>query len=46
VFDLADTVFVLRRGRLVGRRGVTDTTPEEVVAMITGVAGAGVHEYA
>lgn len=40
VFDLVDVVFVFRRGRLAGRRAVADTTPQEVVAMITGAAEA------
>lgn len=46
VFDLMDTVFVFRRGRLVGRREVKSTTPQEVVAMITGVSDAESLEYA
>lgn len=46
VFDLMDTVFVFRRGRLVGRREVASTTPQEVVAMITGVSDAASVEYA
>jgi ABC-type sugar transport system ATPase subunit len=37
VFDLMDTIFVFRHGRLVGRRDVARTTPQEIVAMITGV---------
>jgi fructose transport system ATP-binding protein len=46
VFDLMDTVFVFRRGRLVGRREVASTTPQEVVAMITGVNDVSSVEYA
>jgi fructose transport system ATP-binding protein len=45
VFDLMDTVFVFRRGRLVGRRDVATTTPQEIVAMITGVSGAEAGEF-
>jgi fructose transport system ATP-binding protein len=36
VFDLMDTVYVFRRGRMVGRREIRSTTPQEIVAMITG----------
>jgi fructose transport system ATP-binding protein len=36
VFDLMDTVYVFRRGRMVGRREISSTTPQEIVAMITG----------
>jgi ABC-type sugar transport system ATPase subunit len=38
VFRLADRICVLRRGAQVGVRTVSDTTAEEVVAMITGLA--------
>jgi simple sugar transport system ATP-binding protein len=38
VFRLADSVWVLRRGRMIGSRRLTETTPEEVVAMITGAS--------
>ena len=38
IFRLADRVWVLRRGRMIGQRRLRDTTPEEVVAMITGAA--------
>jgi ABC-type sugar transport system ATPase subunit len=42
VFRLADRVYVLRRGRLVGERTVADTTGEEIVSLITGLsAGVG-----
>jgi fructose transport system ATP-binding protein len=37
VFDLMDTVYVFRRGRMVGRREIASTTPQEIVALITGV---------
>lgn len=36
VFRLADWITVLRRGRFVGTRKTSETTPEEIVAMITG----------
>jgi D-xylose transport system ATP-binding protein len=36
VFRLVDRVWVLRRGRMIGSRLLAETTPEEVVAMITG----------
>jgi simple sugar transport system ATP-binding protein len=38
IFRLADSVWVLRRGRMIGSRRVAETTPEEVVAMITGAS--------
>ncbi|MCO5223699.1 MAG: ATP-binding cassette domain-containing protein, partial [Thermomicrobiales bacterium] len=44
VFRLADRITVLRRGRYVGSRMTSETTPEEIVAMITGAQtgmGAG-----
>ncbi len=44
VFRLADSVWVMRRGRMIGRRRLAETTPEEVVSLITGasaVARAG-----
>jgi simple sugar transport system ATP-binding protein len=36
VFRLADEVYVLRRGRLAGRRETRSVSPEDVVALITG----------
>jgi simple sugar transport system ATP-binding protein len=43
VFRLADRITVIRRGRYVGTRKTSETSPEEVVAMITGAhASAGV----
>lgn len=36
VFRLVDRVWVLRRGRMIGNRWLNDTTPEDVVGMITG----------
>jgi D-xylose transport system ATP-binding protein len=38
VFRLVDRVFVLRRGRMVGSRLLSDITPEDLVALITGAA--------
>jgi fructose transport system ATP-binding protein len=37
VFDLMDTIYVFRRGRMVGRREVPKTNPQEIVSLITGV---------
>jgi simple sugar transport system ATP-binding protein len=37
VFRLADRVYVLRRGHLVGERKTSETDPDDVVALITGV---------
>jgi simple sugar transport system ATP-binding protein len=36
VFRLVDRVWVLRRGRMIGDRWLSSSTPEEIVAMITG----------
>jgi fructose transport system ATP-binding protein len=36
VFELADTVWVMRHGRLIAKRSVVDTTTEEIVQLITG----------
>lgn len=36
VFEIADDITVFRRGRVVGRRDVATTTPEEIVGLITG----------
>lgn len=36
VFRVADRVYVLRRGRLVGERRVAEADPDEVVGLITG----------
>ena len=38
VFRIADRVWVLRRGRVIGQRRLVETTPEEVVSMITGAS--------
>ena len=38
VFRLVDRVWVLRRGRMIGSRLLADSSPEEIVAMITGAA--------
>jgi ABC-type sugar transport system ATPase subunit len=40
IFRLADRIWVLRRSRMIGSRARAETTPEEIVAMITGVSGA------
>lgn len=37
VFRLADRIWVLRRGRFVGSRRTDETTPQEIVSMITGL---------
>jgi len=39
VFRLADRVYVLRRGRLVGERRIAETDGDHIVAMITGLDG-------
>jgi ABC-type sugar transport system ATPase subunit len=44
VFRVADRVYVLRRGRLVGQRRVRETNEDEVVGMITGTQAADEHE--
>jgi simple sugar transport system ATP-binding protein len=36
VFRLVDRVWVLRRGRMIGDRLLASSTPDEIVAMITG----------
>ena len=36
VFRLVDRVWVLRRGRMIGDRRLSNSSPEEIVAMITG----------
>jgi ABC-type sugar transport system ATPase subunit len=38
VFRLVDRVWVLRRGRMIGDRWLASTTPDDVVAMITGAS--------
>lgn len=40
VFDVADRVAVLRRGRLVAVKKASDTSPEEVTGLITGAIEA------
>lgn len=40
VFQVADRITVLRQGRLVGTKAVAETSPQEVVAMITGAVRA------
>jgi len=46
VFGLADSIWVLRHGQMVGRREVGSTRPEEIVSMITGVDQAAGDEFA
>lgn len=36
VFRLADSIWVLRRGRMIGKRMKVDSSPDEIVSMITG----------
>ena len=45
VFNLVDRIWVFRHGHIVGNRLVSETNPNEIVAMITGV-DEGVHENA
>ena len=45
VFNLVDRIWVFRRGCIVGNRLTSETDPNEIVAMITGV-DQGVHENA
>jgi len=40
VFRVADRVYVLRRGRMVGERFIARTDGDEIVSMITGLDGA------
>ena len=46
VFNLVDKIVVFRRGRIVGTLNAKETSGNEVVAMITGVADQGVHDGA
>lgn len=46
VFDLVDTIWVLRHGRMVGHRAAKQVRPEEIVAMITGADSASGLEFA
>jgi ABC-type sugar transport system ATPase subunit len=39
VFRVSNRIYVMRRGRIVGERVTGETTPDEIVALITGVAG-------
>ncbi len=36
VFRLADSIWVLRRGRMIGKRMKAESSPDEIVSMITG----------
>ena len=44
VFRLADTIWVLRHGRMIGDRVTIQSTPDEIVSMITGAAAAAQNE--
>jgi fructose transport system ATP-binding protein len=46
VFDLVDTIWVLRHGRMVGRRDAKSVRPAEIVSMITGADNASGLEFA
>jgi ABC-type sugar transport system ATPase subunit len=46
VFEVADCVVVLRRGRRVGTRNKSETTKEEIVGLITGAIRGDVVEPA
>ena len=43
VFKLADSIMVFRRGKLVTHKRKQDTTPEDIVAHITGLAGSDLY---
>lgn len=45
VFNLVDRIWVFRQGRIVGHRKTSETEPNEIVSMITGL-DQGVHENA
>lgn len=45
VFDLVDTIWVLRHGRMAGHREAKRVRPEEIVAMITGADNASGLEF-
>ena len=45
VFNLVDRIWVFRQGRIVGQRKTSETEPNEIVSMITGL-DQGVHENA
>jgi simple sugar transport system ATP-binding protein len=40
VFSVADRVLVLRRGRKVAEKPITESSPEEVTGLITGAIHA------
>ncbi|WP_152184960.1 ATP-binding cassette domain-containing protein [Segeticoccus rhizosphaerae] len=46
VFDLVDTIWVLRHGRMVGARKAAEVRPQEIVSMITGADDASGLEFA
>ncbi|MBO0883110.1 MAG: sugar ABC transporter ATP-binding protein [Mycobacterium sp.] len=37
IFRLTDRIYVIRHGQIVGKRDTSQTTPEEIVGMITGL---------
>jgi len=45
VFNLVDRIWVFRQGRIVGNRKTSETEPNEIVSMITGL-DQGVHDNA
>ena len=45
VFNLVDRIWVFRQGRIVGHRKTSETEPNEIVSMITGL-DQGVHDNA
>ena len=38
VFELVDRIVILRNGQIIGERIKSNTNPNEIVSMITGVA--------
>lgn len=46
VFDLVDTIWVLRHGRMVGSRKAGQVRPQDIVSMITGADDASGLEFA
>lgn len=42
VFRVSNRIYVMRRGRVVGERATAETSPDEIVALITGVASGAV----
>jgi fructose transport system ATP-binding protein len=42
VFDLCDSIWVIRRGRVAAHRRTSDVSPQEIVSAITGADTVGV----